>query len=47
MQLEIKQQETVPIPTSAGNSMVSFPQREPEDLSSQGVLYSLHEQVQK
>lgn len=46
MQLEIKQQETVPIPTSAGNSMVSFPPREP-DLSSQGVLYSLHEQVQK
>lgn len=48
MQLEIKQQETIPIAASVGKGTGSFPQKEKGDLSSQEhILHSSHGQVQK
>lgn len=48
MQLEIKRQETIPTPASAGKGTGSFPQKEKGDLSShKDILHNLHGQVQK
>lgn len=48
MQLEIKWQETIPIPAPVGKGTGSFPQREKRDLSSQeDILHSLHGQGPK